>query len=169
MLDYKIVQQVSRRPKPTTGFLRKAMVGFAVFFVILGITIHQSFMLPGCLLLILYFAFDILSQRDYEYTLDDNILSIDVILGKRYRRSAHVLALKDLEVVAPSTHLAVAKYKKGGSEMLKKFDYTSYDDDIPYYTMIVLENREKIKLLLDLNDQMLQAMKRKYPEKIILS
>ena len=36
---------------------------------------------------------------------------------------------------------------------LKKFDYTSYDDNIPYYTMIVYENKEKIKLLLDLKRQ----------------
>ena len=137
--------------------------------MILGITVHQSFMLAGCLLLLLYFAYDILSQRDYEYTLDDNIFSIDVILGKRYRRCAHVLDLKDIEVVAPSAHPAVAKYRKGGGEKLKKFDYTSYDDQVPYFTMIVSEDREKIKILLDLNDQMLQAMKRKYPEKILLS
>lgn len=169
MLDYKIVQQVSRKPKPMTGFLRKVMVGSAVFFILLGITIHQSFMLAGCLLLLLYFAYDILSQRDYEYTLDDNLLSIDVILGKRYRRPAHVLDLNDLQVAAPSAHPAVDRYRKGGEEKIRKFDYTSYDDDVPYYTMIILENGKKIKLLLDLNDQMLQAMKQKYPEKIILS
>ena len=50
MYDYKIVEQVSRKKKSMSGILRKVMIIFAVFFVILGITISQSFMLAGFLL-----------------------------------------------------------------------------------------------------------------------
>ena len=61
-----------------------------------------------------------------------------------------------MEVTAPHWHESVAKYKKnGGTEQLKKFDYTSYDDNIPYYTMIIKEDGRKIKLLLDLTEEML--------------
>ena len=35
--------------------------------------------------------------------------------------------------------------------------------------MIITENRTKIKLLLDLTDEMLQVMKKNYPDKIHLS
>ena len=128
MYDYKIVEQISRKKKSMSGVLRKVMVLFAVIFVILGITISQSFMLAGFLLAALYFVFDIFSQKDYEYTLENDQLSIDVIYGKKYRKTAHVLELKELEVVAPHWHESVAKYKKnGGTEQLKKYDYTSYD------------------------------------------
>ena len=51
---------------------------------------------------------------------------------------------------------------------MKKFDYTSYDDNIPDYTMIAYEDKEKIKLLLDLNISMLEAIKRVYPQKVYL-
>ena len=169
MYDYKIVEQVSRKKKSMSGILRKVMILFAVIFVIMGIAISQSFMLAGFLLAALYFVFDIFSQKDYEYTLENDQLSIDVIYGKKYRKTAHVLELKDLEVVAPHWHESVAKYKKnGGTEQLKKFDYTSYDDNIPYYTMITYENDHKIKLLLDLNHSMLEAIKRVYPQKVYL-
>ena len=47
MYDYKIVEQISRKKKSMSGVLRKVMVLFAVIFVILGITISQSFMLAG--------------------------------------------------------------------------------------------------------------------------
>ena len=50
-----------------SGALRKVMVIFAVLFVLMGITISQAFMLPGFLLALLYFVYDIFSQRDYEY------------------------------------------------------------------------------------------------------
>ena len=94
MYDYKIVEQISRKKKSMSGVLRKVMVLFAVIFVILGITISQSFMLAGFLLAALYFVFDIFSQKDYEYTLENDQLSIDVIYGKKYRKTAHVLELK---------------------------------------------------------------------------
>ena len=167
MYDYKIVEQVSRKKKSMSGVLRKVMVLFAMIFVILGITISQSFMLAGFLLAALYFVFDIFSQKDYEYTLENDQLSIDVIYGKKYRKTAHVLELKDLEVVAPHWHESVAKYKKnGGTEQLKKFDYTSYDDNTPYYTMIIKEDGRKIKLLLDLTEEMLHTIKTQHPEKV---
>lgn len=50
----------------------------------------------------------------------NGILTIDVIRGKRRRKTAHTLALKDLEVIAPNWHESVAKYRKdGGTEKLK--------------------------------------------------
>ena len=107
------------------------------------------------------------SQRDYEYILENGQLTIDVIYGKKYRKTAHVLNLEEMEVTAPHYHEKVAKYKKNsGTEKLKKYDYTSYDEDTPYYTMIIREDGHKIKLLLDLNEELLHAMKTQYPEKV---
>ena len=69
--------------------------------------------------------------------------------------------------MAPNWHEAVAKYRiKGGTVRLPKYDYTSYEDDVPYYTMIIMDGRKKIKLLLDLTDEMLQVLKRMYPDKV---
>ena len=169
MYNYRILEQVTRKPKAASKLLKKVMIVFAVLFVLMGIAISQGFMLPGFLLVLLYFVYDVFSQKDYEYILEDNILTIDVILGKRYRRTEHILDMRELEVVAPNQHPSVAKYRKnGGTEKLKKYDYTSYDKNVPYYTMIVLEDREKIKLLLDLNEEMLQMLKKSYPDKVFV-
>ena len=66
-----------------------------------------------------------------------------------------------------SQRKAVAKYKKNtGTEKLKKYDYTSYEEDVPYYTMIIKEDGHKIKLLLDLTEEMLHTMKTQFPEKV---
>ena len=167
MYNYKIVEQVSRKKKSMSGILRKVMVIFAVFFVVLGITISQSFMLAGFLLAGLYFVYDVFSRKDYEYTLENDVLTIDVIYGKKYRKPAHVLELRNMEVTAPHWHESVARYKKnGGTEKIKKYDYTSYDDDVPYYTMIVTEDGNKIKLLLDLTEEMLHTIKTQHPQKV---
>lgn len=167
MQGAKLIQQVKRKQKKMTGVLRKLMVVFGVFFVLLGIMISQAFMLAGFLLVALYFVFDVLSRKEYEYILDGKTLTIDVIYGKRYRKTAHIIDMTEMEVTAPNRHEVVAKYRKdGGGVRLPKFDYTSYEDDIPYYTMIVIEDREKKKLLLDLNQELLFALKKQYPSKV---
>ena len=169
MNNYKIIKQVKRKDKRFSKFLSRAMVILAIVFVILGIISDRGLLLPAFLLAALYYVFTINSDKEYEYVLDNGILSIDVIRGKRRRKTVHTLNMKDVEVVAPNWHDAVAKYRKnGGTVSLPKYDYTSYDDDIPYYTMIVMENKQKIKLLLDLDNEMLSALKRLYPQKIYL-
>ena len=169
MYNYKIVEQVIRKPKPLTGVLRTVMLIFAVILLLLGIILSQSFMLPGFLLVALYYFYNTYSQKEYEYILEDNHLTIDVIFGKKHRRSAHYLDMDALEVLAPNWHDSVARYRRnGGSIRLPKYDYTSYEEDTPFYTMIITENKEKIKLLLDLNDNMLQMIKRRYPDRVFL-
>lgn len=170
MYNYRITEQVKRKPKALSGFLKKVMVFFAVIFLLMGIMISQGFMLPGFLLVLLHFFYSILSQKEYEYVLEGQTLTIDVILGGRYRRTAHILELNTMEATAPSRHEAVAKYRKDtGTMQLPKFDYTSYEKDTPFYTMIVMENKQKIKLLLDLSEEMLQALKKSYPDRVFLA
>lgn len=170
MYNYRIVEQVRRKQKPFAGFLRTIMIIFAVILLLMGITISQGFMLPGFLLLVLYAAYNIFSRKEYEYTMENNQLSIDVILGGRYRRPAHILDLEAIEVVAPNWHDSVSKYRRdGGSIKLPKYDYTSYEEDTPFYTMIITENRVKIKLLLDLSDEMLKILKGRYPDRVFLA
>lgn len=166
-MNYRLVKEVQKRTRKSTDLLKKAMVFLCVLFVLAGIVMDRGMMFLALLTAGMYFLYDAYGTEDYEYVMEDNVFTIIVIRGKRFRKTAHQLDLKDLEVVAPSRHQAVARYrKKGGEEKLPKFDYTSYDPDIPYYTMIITENKRKIKLLLDLEEDMLRSMKRMYPDKV---
>lgn len=168
--DYKIVTQVKRKKKRMSGLLKITMIVLTVLFVLMGIVFSRGFMLPGFLMALLYLVYDVFSKKDYEYTLENGMLSIDVIYGGRYRRNKHELNLQELEVLAPNWHDAVAKYRiKGGTVRLPKYDYTSYDDDIPYYTMIIMEKKKKIKLLLDLTGDMMEKIRQTCPGKVFFA
>ena len=171
MYDYKIVEQVTRKKKRLSGVLKKTMVFFAVVFVVMGITISQAFMLAGFCLAGLYFIYGTFCQRDYEYIMENEQLTIDVIYGNKYRKTAHELDFRAAGGGRPSLASgSVAKYKKnGGTEHLKKYDYTSYEEDTPYYTMIIKEDGRKIKLLLDLTEEMLHTLKTRYPRKVFFA
>lgn len=141
MMDFKLTQQVQRKPKKGSKLLSRLMVIFAIIFVILGIIFNNGYFMPAFLLALLYYIYTMLNDSAYEYNFENEKFSIDVIKGKRRRRTAHVLYYKNLEVVTPPDHELVAKYKKNG---------------------------EKIKLLLDLNEEMLRFLKVRYPMKVFL-
>ena len=82
MYDYRIVSRSPEKRNTCQELSVKVMVIFAAIFVLMGITISQAFMLPGFLLALLYFVYDIFSQRDYEYIMENGQLTIDVIYGK---------------------------------------------------------------------------------------
>ncbi len=169
MMNYKMVKQVHRRIKTSTKILSKTMIVMCVLFLLSGILLDRGMMLLALLTAGMYFLYEANSVKDYEYVMEGSAFTIAVIRGRRRRREEHELDLKNLEVVAPNWHEAVAKYRlKGGTERLPKYDYTSYEPDIPYYTMIITENQRKIKLLLDLPEDMLQAMKRMNPQKVFV-
>ena len=61
MYNYRIVTQVTRKPKSMTGFLHTVMIVFAVILLLMGIVLSQGFMLPGFLLVVLYYIYSIFS------------------------------------------------------------------------------------------------------------
>ena len=44
--------------------------------------------------------------------MENGQFEIDVIYGKKYRKTAHILELSNLETVAPHWHESVARYKR---------------------------------------------------------
>jgi len=169
-MDREMIKFVSREPKKMFKLMKGIMLFFTVLFILAGIIFDRGMLLLAMLMVVLYWIYCAESVRDYEYRMANESLTIDLIKGKQRRKTVQEIEFGGLEVIAPNWHEAVAKYRKdGGTEKIKKYDYTSYNDDIPYYTMIVRVNRhEKIKLLLDLDREWLLEIKRKYPEKVFI-
>lgn len=169
-MNEKIVTEVHKRKKESTRILQLVMIVSGTAFLLMGIMFSRGFMLPCFLMAGLYFLFEANADVEYEYTYEGDILTIEVIKGHRKKQTAQILDLSRLEVLAPPDHEAVSRFrKKGGTIHLKKFDYTSYDKNIPYYTMIIRTgSHEQIKVLLDLTDDMMMRMKRKYTQKVYM-
>lgn len=169
-MDFAMTKFVSRKAKPGVKLLSGIMLVLSILFLLMGIIFDRGMLLLSMLMIIVYWIFNMESVRDYEYHLEKDVLTIDVIKGKQRRKTVQELEMAGLEVLAPNWHEAVAKYRKnGGTERVKKYDYTSYDDEIPYYTMIIRVDRyKKIKLLLDLDMEWLMAIKRKHPQKVYI-
>ena len=160
-----MVVAVKRKEKPSEKFLRVLMVFLAVLFLLQGIIFSRAFMLPCLLMTGAYFWYSHASRREYEYTIEDRRMLIERVASTG-RTALHEFPLDDLEALATPDDPCVARYKKGGEEKIPKFDYTSYEEDVPYYTMIVKEGDRKIKLLLDLSQEAIGLIRRANPEAV---
>lgn len=165
-----MTKQVTRKPRKSYKVFNILLVTMSVLFILMGIIFDRGMLFLSVLSVLMYWLNSFQSLRDYEYHMEDGKLTVDVIQGKRRRKRAQELDLRNLEVLAPNWHEAVAKYRKnGGTEHLKKYDYTSYEDDIPYYTMIIHDSKRKIKLLMDFDEEWLLKIKQWYPDKVYIS
>lgn len=162
-----MVIAVKRKGRPSEKALRGVMMGLAILFFLQGIIFSTSFMLPCFLMAGAYFWYSWASRREYEYTLEDGQMLIERV-SDRGRAELHQFSLSDVEVLAPPDSPAVARYKKGGEEKVPKYDYTSYEDGVAFYTMIVKENGQKIKLLLDLPPEAISMIRRASPKAVML-
>ncbi len=154
-----IVIPIQRETRPTEKLLRGIMIGLAVLFLLQGILFSRGFMLPCLLTAGLSIWYGITIRREYEYILENGWMRIYRV-SDRGRFLQHEFQLEDIVVLARPDDPAVAPYRKGGSERIRKFDYTSYKPDVPYYTMIVAQDGIRIKLLLDLTREAVERIRR---------
>lgn len=165
-MDEPLVASAKRKPNAVARILHISMAVFAVLFLLFAVTFSQALMFPCFLMAISYYFYGALLRREYEYTLTSDYLRVDALYDWG-RKNLHEIPLSKIEVVAPPDDPRVLKYKKGGSEKVPKYDYTSYQSDVPYYTLIAGDHTEKVKLLLDLTPEMLQRLGRLCPSKIV--
>ena len=97
--------------------------------------------------------------------LENEVLKVDRLM-ERGRVTLHEIPFREFQILARPDDPAVAPYRKGGGEKVKKYDYTSYADGVPWYTLIAREDGKTVKLLLDLNDEAIRAIRRSNREAV---
>ena len=166
-MNQTVVISVSRTVRPREVLLRRLMAVLAAVFLAQGILFSTGFMLPCFLMTLCYFWFSHASRREYEYTLEDGLLRIERV-SDRGRRVLHEIPFSEIRLLCRPDAPEAAPYRKGGSVRIRKVDYTSYREDVPYYTMIAAENGQPLKLLLDLTEEGIRVLRRECREAVRL-
>ncbi len=166
-MNQTVVISVSRTVRPREVLLRRLMAVLAAVFLAQGILFSTGFMLPCFLMTLCYFWFSHASRREYEYTLEDGLLRIERV-SDRGRRVLHEIPFSEIQLLCRPDAPEAAPYRKGGSVRIRKVDYTSYREDVPYYTMIAAENGQPLKLLLDLTEEGIRVLRRECREAVRL-
>lgn len=164
----ELVISVSRKPRRSDVFLLRLMAVLGVLFLLQGILFSTAFMLPCFLTALCYYWYRHASKREYEYTFGEENLKIERVTDHGRSEEYDIPYSRILLVCLPDSAEA-QPYKKGGEIRVKKEDYTSYREDVPYYTVIVRDEPRMLKLLMDLTPEAIRLLRRRNRETVRIS
>lgn len=135
----------------------KLKVSFLIFLgiIILYISLSLPLLFPilGIYIFVLYYLKLPIFSTEFEYTLLNNELSIDIILNKEKRKNLKEINLKDALLLTYASSSTLKNYQKA-----KILNFSSRQKNTTSYAL-VLRNREKEEIIiLDLNDKLIQLI-----------
>ena len=166
-MDETVIISVNRVQRRSEVFFRRAMAVLTVIFLLQAVMFSTGFMLPCFLTALCYFWYSFASRREYEYTLEDRILKIDRV-SDRGRRRLYEIPFASVQLLCEPDAPEALPYKKGGSVKVKKEDFTSYRENVPYYTLIARDGTETRKFLLDLTPEAIRLIRRWNREAVLV-
>lgn len=104
-------------------------------------------------------------DAEYEYTLVENTLTIDRIFSKSHRRNCAEYDLMQMEALAPAGSDSISSYEK---RTMKRVDYSSNTDGAKTYILFVQGKNEMIRVVLEPNEEMKEAIWKMAPRKVTL-
>lgn len=102
------------------------------------------------------------TDLEYEYLYVGGELSVDKIINKQKRKPLINMNMEKVELVAPTNSDKMNEYK---NKSLKKLDFSSHTGK-PNYTVIYHGKEIQYRVLLELNEEILNAMYNVAPRKV---
>lgn len=162
MNDFYTEQLVKRK---TTGKVMLAKAGLIILTLVSLILLLKT---PFALILtMVLIALDIFLFRnmdlEYEYLFVNGELDVDKIIARSKRKKVFSANVEELELLVPT----------GSSELRlvqaeKTYNYSSMAEGRKTYELIVSQKGQKIKVIFEPNDTILNGFKTLAPRKVII-
>ncbi len=168
MKSYYTEHLISQNPTGKTKGTKTAIIAGAVLVEALLIMFggylggFSLLLMAGVIALVVW----LLKQFDleFEYTFfDEGDLYIDKIMSQSKRKRVLVTSAKDMELLAP-----VNSYEAQNFQTLKTIDCSSNEPNAVVYVLVTKYKDERVKVLLEPNQKILDGMKYMAPRKVIL-
>lgn len=163
MTEYFIEQLVKRSVTIGTTVKKVGLIALTIIAFLIS-PLLSAF---GPLVIVALIMLDIfLFKRmdiEYEYAFFNGDFDIDKVMGKESRKRLFSVNLKDVDVIAPSGSQEVLGY-----ERLKAINYSTCTPGNKTYELVTLQGSEKVRVIFEPNEKMLNAMKDLAPRKVFL-
>ena len=161
MGDTYVELLVKKSDSKTATLLRVILaVGGAVLFLG-GFFTNPLVFILGVIMLGCSFIPTLFLNIEYEYLYLEKELSIDRIRKQTSRKKLAEYQLTSLELMAPVSSARLKQF-----DSLKVCDYSSHAEESEPYAIIVDGNGEKVKVIIDTNEELLDAIKKTNPRNV---
>lgn len=162
MNDSYVEWMVARKSKPTDILIKGVAIGLTAVLFLLGIVIIPLFAAGIVAAVLCYFFLPNLSV-EYEYLYVSKELQVDKIMSKTKRKTIANYTLDKMEIFAKEGVYQLDEFKN--RQMTTK-DFTSGNKDAVRYVMIINDEKESVRVYLEPNDALINAVRNQFPRKV---
>lgn len=166
-MDDLYSEWIVKRKTPVWAFPIKIMMmlfTIVLFLIALGRAMWLLIIIAAAFGYLTYFI-GLNLDLEYEYLFVKGELDIDKIMGKQTRKKCLVLDMDQIDVIAPEDSYALDAFK---NDSYKKMDFSSRIAEHKKYVIYGNYKNQKVCVLFEPSEQMLQDMKNSSPRKVNL-
>ncbi len=153
---------VSRLPQPIDVLKRTGLIAGVIVSLAGSVMITPVLFLAAIAFGVGIWYFFPRFNVEYEYLIVNKDMDIDIIYSRKKRKKGAEFNLNDMDILAPLKSHRMDYYN--GNTQMKICDFTSGRNDITPYAMVIKGE----KVLLELDQETVENMRRTYPNKVFL-
>lgn len=157
---------VTREAKAKDTIIRYGLIALTVLAVAAGLFFHPLALIAAIGLGIADYFIIPKTDLEYEYLFVNGELDIDMIMSKTKRKKVKTLNLTEADLVAPVNSHRMDYYNS--NQKLKVQDYSSGNPQHKKFAIIIRDNGETCKILIEPDETMANAIKNSAPSKVFL-
>lgn len=152
---------VKRRATGTDMAMKYGLIALTSIAIAGGLIIHPFFLIAAIILGIVDYFVIPRFNVEFEYLHVNDELDVDKIFSQAKRKKAMAIDLNKTEVMAPLGSHHLDSFKN-----LKTIDFSANDSSQKPYVLVVSDDKEQKKILLQLDNKMFEDIKRRMPRKV---
>lgn len=161
MSEYMTEQLIKRKTTVKDTAIKFGLIALTALSLLLSGNI--IFMVLFVVLLIVDYYVLRRMDVEYEYTYFGGELDIAKVMNKQFRKEVFTTNVKEeMELIAPSDH-GDLKYH----QVEKTLDFSSKFPEHKTYTMVTLYKGQKVKVIIEPNEKLLNNLRDTAPRKVI--
>ncbi len=162
MNEFYIEQLVKRNSSKGKMVLSAFLMALGIICLAGGVLVNMVLLSGAVISLVLYYFIAQGNSLEFEYLYINGQLDIDKIISMKKRKHAYSMDMNDLVVIAP-----LGSDQLMGYQDIKLIDFSSKNGKNTVYKAVVVKNGEKVGVLLEPNEKILNAMKLIAPRKVL--
>lgn len=158
---------VKRKTSPATYFAKFGIILMVVVLFAFGFLINQQLIVIGSIALGCVAGYVLFPRfsAEYEYIFCDGQIDFDRINGGESRKHILRVDLDNVEVLAPETSHELDKYNNSN---IKVRNFSSHDPNAKKYCIVTSDEANRVKIIFEPSEKMLELAKAKSPRKVII-
>jgi len=162
MSDFYTEQLVKRQPTAAAAAAKAGLIGLTVLSVIGVFLLPILFVVLLAVIIVDFFLLPRLNV-EYEYLYVNGDLDIDIIMNKQKRKKKFSMNINDMEMMAPAGAGEIKNF-----QTTKTYDFSSGNADSKKYEMVVADNGQKVRVVFEPNQTILDGMRMLAPRKVMI-